>query len=81
MSHSAQQQRYAVLGLVIAVFAPLGVRAAKEFGWMPSRSAAIVFAIAVGLFCILGAVIAYRATQAQVRLDLDDMKNAGKFKH
>ena len=80
MKQSAQQQRFAILGVFIAIFTPFAVRAAKEYGWVPSRTAAIVFAVAVGLFCIVGAIIAYRTTQARVRRDLDDVQNTGKIR-
>ena len=80
MRQSAQQQRFAILGVMIAVFTPAAVRAARQFGWIPSRTAAIVFALVVGLFCIIGGIIAYRTTQRQVRRDLDEVQNAGKIR-
>ena len=80
MKHSAQQQRFAILGLFIAVFTPFAVRAAKEYGWIPSRTTATIFAVVIGLFCIAGGIFAYRTTQAQVRRDLDEVQNAGKVR-
>jgi hypothetical protein len=74
------QQRFAILGVMVAVFTPAAVRAAREFGWIPSKTGAIAFAVAIGLFCIVGAIIAYRTTQAQVRRDLDEVQNAGKIR-
>ena len=72
------QQRFAILAVVIAVFAPLSVRAAKQLGWMPSKEASIVFAILIAAFCIVGGFIAYRTTQMQVRRDMDEVNSVGK---
>ena len=79
MKRSAQQ-RFAYLGVFIPMFTIFGVRAAKVYGWMPSKTAAYVFVVAIGLFCIAGGIIAYRTTQAQVRRDLDEVQNAGKIR-
>jgi hypothetical protein len=73
-----QQQRFAFLGIVFAIGAPLGVRLAKQAGWLASPWAAPVFAVSVGAFCVVGGIIAYRMTRAQVRRDLEDLQNTGK---
>jgi uncharacterized membrane protein len=79
VSQSAQQ-RFAILGAMIPMFAVFGVRAAKEYGWSPSKAAAGVFVIGIGLFCIAGGIIAYRTTRAQVRRDLKDLQNTGRVR-
>ena len=76
-SHRAQQ-RFAILAVVIAVFAPLSVRAAKQLGWMPSKEAGAAFAILMAAFCILGGFVAYRTTKMQVRRDMDEVNSGGK---
>ena len=73
-----QQQRFAFLGLVLAMAAPLGVRLAKEAGWLASPYAPPLFAAAMAIFCIAGGIIAYRTTRAQVRADLDEAQSAGR---
>ena len=75
-----QQQRYAFLGVLLAVSAPLGVRFAKEAGWLASPLAAPIFAGAMAVFCVVGGVIAYRSTRAQVKRDLEDVQNTGKIR-
>ncbi len=72
------QQRFAVLGAFLPLFVIFTERGAKELGWVPSKPEAIVFAIAIGLVCVAGGVIAYRTTQVQVRRDLDEVRNAGR---
>ena len=74
------QQRFAVLGALIPMFTIFAVRAAKQYGWVPSKGATTVFVMAIGLFCIAGGILAYRTTQAQVRRDLDEVRNAGRIK-
>ena len=78
MSANRAQQRFAILGVIIAVFTPFSVRAARDLGWIPSKTASVVIVAALGLFCIGGGILAYRVTQAQVRRDLDEVENAGK---
>ena len=72
------QQRFAILAVVIAVFAPFAVRAARQAGWIPSKQASVVFAIVMAVCCIVGGFIAYRTTQIQVRRDMDEVNSAGK---
>ena len=76
-SHRAQQ-RFATLTVVIAAFAPLSVRAAKQLGWIPSKEPSVIFAILMAAFCIVGGFIAYRTTQMQVRRDMDEVNSVGK---
>jgi hypothetical protein len=75
---SAHQRRFAILAVFVAVFTPVGVRAVRESEWIPSRTEAIALATVAAVLCLVGAVIAYRTTQAQVKLDLDEVQKAGK---
>jgi uncharacterized membrane protein YidH (DUF202 family) len=76
----AAQQRFVVFGALIPMFTIFAVRAAKEYGWMPSKGATMVFVVAIGVLCVAGGIIAYRTTQAQVRRDLDEVQNAVRIK-
>ena len=78
---ASTQQRFAYVGVFIPMFTIFGVRAAKTYGWIPSNTAAYVFVAAIGLFCIAGGIIAYRVTRAQVRRNLDEVRNAGRIKN
>ena len=72
-SAEERRQRQYIFWLIPLWLAPGLVRIAKGFGFKASHEVLLAGTLVMGIVCVAGAIISYRATRVQVERDLADL--------